>query len=51
MASKETGIEINADKSMCMVMSPDQNARRSHSVKTAVCFFESVDSSSNWEEP
>ena len=43
MASKETGIEINADKSMCMVMSPDQNARRSHRLEIDNISFERVE--------
>jgi len=30
VASRETGLEVNADK---MVMSRDQNAGRSHSIK------------------
>ena len=34
MASKETGIEVNADKKKDMVMSRDQNAGRSHSINT-----------------
>jgi hypothetical protein len=33
VASKETGLEVNADKTKCMVMSRDQNAGRSHSMK------------------
>ena len=32
-ASKKTGLEVNADKSQYMVMSGDQNAGRSHSIK------------------
>ena len=31
---KETGLEANADKTQYMVMSGDQNAGRSHSMKT-----------------
>ena len=34
MASKETGLEVNADKIKYMVMSRDQNAGQSHSMKT-----------------
>ena len=34
LASKETGLEVNADKTKYMGMSRDQNAGRSHSVKT-----------------
>jgi hypothetical protein len=33
VASKETGLEVNADKTKYMIMSRDQNVRRSHSVK------------------
>ena len=31
VASKETRLEVNADKTMYMVMSQDQNAGQSHS--------------------
>jgi len=34
VASKEIGLEVNADKTKYMVMSRDQNARRSHDMKT-----------------
>jgi len=34
LASKEFGLEVNADKTTYMVMSRDQNAGRSHSIKT-----------------
>jgi hypothetical protein len=33
MASNENGLEINADKTKYMLMSRDQNPRRSHSIK------------------
>ena len=33
MASKETGLEVNAVKTWYMVMSRDQNAGQSHSMK------------------
>jgi hypothetical protein len=33
VASKETELELNADKTKCMVMSRDQNAGRSHNIK------------------
>jgi hypothetical protein len=39
---KENGLEVNAYKTECMVMSRDQNAGRSHSIKTENCSFESV---------
>ena len=34
VASKEIGLEVNADKTKYMVMSRDRNAGRSHSIKT-----------------
>ena len=33
MASKETGLGVNVDKTKFVVMSPDQNARRGHNIK------------------
>jgi len=42
VASKETGLEINADKTKYRVMSRDQNARQSHSMKTDNSSFERV---------
>jgi hypothetical protein len=41
--SKETGPEGNADKTKHMVMSRDQNAGRSHSMKTDNSSFETVE--------
>jgi len=32
-ANKESGLEVNADKTKYMVMSQDQNAGQSHSMK------------------
>ena len=34
VATKEIGLEVNADKTKYMIMSRDQNAGRSHSMKT-----------------
>ena len=34
VARKEIGLEVNADKTKYMVMSRDQNAGRTHSMKT-----------------
>ena len=34
MTSKEIGLEVNADKTMYIVMSRDQNARRRHNIKS-----------------
>ena len=33
VTSKETGIEVNADKTKYMIMSRDQNTGRSHNIK------------------
>jgi len=43
VASKETGVEINADKTKYIVMSRDQNAVRSHSMKTGNISFGRVE--------
>jgi CTP:molybdopterin cytidylyltransferase MocA len=42
-ASKETGLEVNADKTKDMVRSPDQKAGRSHSIKIDNILFNSVE--------
>jgi len=43
VASKQIGLEVNADKTKYMVMSRDQNAERSHSMKTDNSSFERVE--------
>ena len=43
VAIKETGLEVNADKTKYMVMSRDQNAGRSHSIKTNNSSFKRVE--------
>jgi hypothetical protein len=43
VANKEIGLEVNADKTKYMVMSPDQNARQSHSMKIENSSFERVE--------
>ena len=43
LASKESGLEVNADKTKYMVMSGDQNAGQSHSMKTDNSSFERVE--------
>jgi hypothetical protein len=43
LATKEIGLEVNADKSKDMVMARDQNAGRSHSMKTDNCSIERVE--------
>jgi hypothetical protein len=39
---KETGLEVNSDKTKYIIMSRDQNAGRSHYIKTDI-FFERVE--------
>jgi hypothetical protein len=43
VGSKETGLESNVDKTKYMVMSQDQNAERSHSIKNHNSSFERVE--------
>jgi len=43
VASKEIGLEVNVDKTKYMVMSRDQNAGRSHSMKIDNSSFERVE--------
>ena len=43
VGSKETGIQVNAYKTKYTVMSRDQNARRSHNIKTDNSSFERVE--------
>ena len=42
-ASKETGLEVNSDKSQYMVTSGDQNVGRSHSIKIDNTSFEMME--------
>jgi hypothetical protein len=39
---KETGIEVNDDKTKYMFMSRDQNTGRSHNIKTGNSSFEKM---------
>jgi len=43
VASKVTGLEVNVDKTKYIVLSRDQNARRSHSMKSDNSSFERVE--------
>jgi len=43
VASKENGLEVYADKTTYLVMSRDQNAGRSHSIKSDNSSFERVE--------
>ena len=51
VASKEIGIEVNVDKTKYMVMSRDQNAGRSHSMKTDNSYLKGWNSSNILEQP
>jgi hypothetical protein len=42
-ATRETGLEVSADKTKYTVMSRDHNAGRIHSVRTDNCTFEWVE--------
>ena len=42
-ASKETGLEVNSDRTKCMIMSGNQNAGRSLNIKSDNISFESVE--------
>jgi len=43
MTSKNTREEVNADKTENIIMSPEQNATRSHNIKTDSSPFERVE--------
>jgi len=43
VASKEIGLEVNANKTKYLVMSQDQNAGQSHNIKTDNSVFERVE--------
>jgi len=43
VANKKTGLEVNCDKTKYMVMSRDQNAGQSHSIKIYNISFERVE--------
>ena len=43
VGSKESGLDVNADKTKHMVMTRDQNAGRSHSIKIDNSSFERVE--------
>ena len=42
-ATKEIGLEVNADKTKYMVMSRDHNAGKCHNIKTGISSFERVE--------
>jgi len=50
VATKKTGLEVNADKTKYMIMSRDQNAGRSHSVRLIIVILKEWKSSNIWEQ-
>ena len=50
VASREPGLEVNADKTKHMVMSRDQNAGRGHSMEIDNSSIEGWKSSNIWEQ-
>jgi len=51
VASKETGLEVNTDKTKYIIMSRDQNAGRSRNIKTDNSSLKGWGSSVIWEQP
>ena len=51
VASKETGLEMNDDKTKYMVMSRDQDAGRSQDLKIDIVPLKGWNSSNIWEQP
>jgi len=51
VARKEIGLEVNADNTKYMVMSQDQWAGRSHSVRIGNSSLQVWKSSNIWEQP
>jgi hypothetical protein len=51
VARKETRLEVNANKTKCMVMFRDQNAKRSHSMKIDNSSFERVREFKYYKQP
>jgi len=50
VASNEIGLDVNADKTKYMVVSRDQNAGRSHSMKINNSYFKGWKNSNIWEQ-
>jgi len=51
VASKENGLEVNADKTKYMVVSRDQNAKRCHIMKIDNSSIERVEEFKYWKQP
>jgi hypothetical protein len=48
VANNETGLEVNADKNKCIIMSRDRNAGRNDNTKTDSKFPEGVEQFKHW---
>jgi len=51
VANKETGLEVNADKTKYMVMSRNQDSGRSHNMKTDNNSFGRMEELKVWKQP
>jgi len=51
VASKENGLQVSADETKYMIMSRDQNAGRSHSMKIDNSSFGGWKISNIWRQP
>jgi hypothetical protein len=51
VASKELGLEVNAEKTKYMVTFRDQNAGQNHNIKIDNKSFERVEEFNIWEQP
>ena len=51
IVSKETGLDVNADKTKYMVMSREQNAGRSYNKRLIIVSLKGWKSSNIWEQP
>jgi len=50
VATKEIGLEVNADKTTYMIMSRDQNAGRSYNMRIDISSTKKWKSSNIWEQ-
>jgi hypothetical protein len=51
VASKETGLKVNADETKNAILSRNQNAIRNRNMNTDDSSFERVEESNIWEQP
>ena len=50
-ARKDTGLEVNADKTKYIVTSQDQNARQNQNIRLVIAPLKGWNSSNIWEQP